>query len=79
MRRSRKEIRDSQVVEGLLGSALVGRLGTVGEDGAPRVKPLNFAWHAGRVYFHSAERGRRSATSCATAACASRWIRRWRW
>ena len=57
MRRSRKEIRDSQVVEGLLGSALVGRLGTVGEDGAPRVKPLNFAWHAGRVYFHSAREG----------------------
>ena len=57
MRRSRKEIRDPRVAEGLLRSALVGRLGTVGEDGAPRVKPLNFVWHAGRVYFHSAREG----------------------
>lgn len=57
MRRSRKKIRDAQVVDGLLRSALVGRLGTVGEDGGPRVKPLNFAWHAGRVYFHSAREG----------------------
>lgn len=57
MRRGRKEIRDPAVIEELLRVAAVGRLGTVGADGYPRIKPVNFAWHAGRVYFHSAQEG----------------------
>ncbi|MDW7712058.1 MAG: pyridoxamine 5'-phosphate oxidase family protein [Deferrisomatales bacterium] len=57
LRRSAKEIRDPQVVEALLQAAPVGRLGTVGADGSPRIKPLNFAWHRGRVYVHSAREG----------------------
>lgn len=48
---------DAGVLETLLRTAWVGRCGTVGEDGGPRVKPLNFVWHAGRVYFHSAREG----------------------
>jgi nitroimidazol reductase NimA-like FMN-containing flavoprotein (pyridoxamine 5'-phosphate oxidase superfamily) len=40
-----------------LGSAATGRLGTLGADGWPRIKPLNFAWHGGRIYFHSAREG----------------------
>jgi len=57
MRRSRKEICDPAVLDDLLRRAPVGRLGTVGADGSPRIKPVNFAWHAGRVYFHSAREG----------------------
>lgn len=50
-------MRDADALEALLRTAWVGRLGTVGEDGSPRLKPLNFVWHAGRVYFHSARDG----------------------
>lgn len=61
LRRSAKQIRDPEVVEALLRTAAVGRLGTVGADGSPRIKPLNFAWHRGKVYFHSARAGEKMA------------------
>jgi len=57
MRRSRKAILDPTVIESLLRTAAVGRLGTTGADGYPRIKPVNFAWSGGRVYFHSAREG----------------------
>lgn len=57
MRRVRKELRDPAVIEELLRTASVGRLGTTGADGYPRIKPVNFVWHRGRVYFHSAREG----------------------
>lgn len=57
MRQSRKEIRDRDIVVGLLNTCHVGRLGTTGCDGYPRVKPLNFAYDEGRIYFHTARAG----------------------
>jgi nitroimidazol reductase NimA-like FMN-containing flavoprotein (pyridoxamine 5'-phosphate oxidase superfamily) len=57
MRRSNKEITDPSVIEGLLHDCAVGRLGTVGPDGWPMVKPLNFVLHSGRIYFHTAKEG----------------------
>ncbi len=57
MRRANKEIRDKTVIEGLLRSCPVGRLGTIGKDGHPMVKPLNFSYHSGKIYFHSALEG----------------------
>ena len=57
MRRSKKEIRDGAVIEGLLNRCHVGRLGTIDRDGRPLVKPLNFAHHEGKIYFHSAREG----------------------
>jgi len=57
MRREKKEIRDRGTIDGVLTAAAVGRLGTLGADGWPRIKPLNFAWHGGKVYFHSAREG----------------------
>jgi nitroimidazol reductase NimA-like FMN-containing flavoprotein (pyridoxamine 5'-phosphate oxidase superfamily) len=57
MRRSNKEIKDSAVIFDLLNTCHVGRLGTTGKDGYPMVKPLNFAYHDGKIYFHTAKEG----------------------
>lgn len=57
MRQGRKEIRDRRVIIDLLRTAHVGRLGTIGCDGYPVVKPLNFVWDDGAIYFHSALSG----------------------
>ncbi|MHB8846339.1 MAG: pyridoxamine 5'-phosphate oxidase family protein [Nitrospirota bacterium] len=57
MRRHEKEIHDRKVVDNLLGRSTVGRLGTMGLDGYPRIKPLNFAYVDRAVYFHSAREG----------------------
>jgi nitroimidazol reductase NimA-like FMN-containing flavoprotein (pyridoxamine 5'-phosphate oxidase superfamily) len=57
MRKSKKEIKDKAVIIGLLNTCHVGRLGTIGKDGYPMVKPLNFAYHEGKIYFHTAKEG----------------------
>jgi nitroimidazol reductase NimA-like FMN-containing flavoprotein (pyridoxamine 5'-phosphate oxidase superfamily) len=57
VRKANKEIKDSSVVVKLLKTCHVGRLGTTGVDGYPVVKPVNFAYHAGRIYFHTALEG----------------------
>ncbi len=57
MRQSKKEIRDEEIIVGLLNTAHVGRLGTVTGNGYPMVKPLNFVYHAGKIYFHTSKKG----------------------
>ena len=57
MRVAKKEIREKSTVEGFLAQCAVGRLGTIGREGYPMVKPLNFVYHGGRIYFHSAREG----------------------
>jgi uncharacterized protein len=57
MRRSKKEITDRVAIEDLLRQSHVGRLGTNGADGYPRIKPLNFVYSDGKIYFHSAFEG----------------------
>lgn len=57
MRRKDKEIVSKEVVETILAACRVGRLGTVTKDGWPMIKPLNFAYRNGRIYFHSAREG----------------------
>jgi len=57
MRKANKEIKDSSIIEHLLRTCHVGRLGTNGRDGFPVVKPLNFAYHSGNIYFHTALAG----------------------
>ncbi len=57
MRVGKKEIKDQRVIAELLSTSLVGRLGTSGQDGYPRIKPLNFVYLEGRIYFHSAREG----------------------
>jgi nitroimidazol reductase NimA-like FMN-containing flavoprotein (pyridoxamine 5'-phosphate oxidase superfamily) len=57
MRREKKEIRNRVVIDNLLNTCPVGRLGTIGKDGYPRIKPLNFVYLDGTIYFHSAREG----------------------
>lgn len=57
MRRKKKEIECSKIIDDLLASCPVGRLGTNGKDGYPRIKPLNFVYLNGKIYFHSAKEG----------------------
>ena len=57
MRREKKEIRNRAVIENILNTFPVGRLGTIGKDGYPRIKPLNFIYLDGKIYFHSAKKG----------------------
>jgi hypothetical protein len=54
---AKREIGDKDAVELLLRNCLVGRLGTIGSEGYPMVKPLNFVYLDGRIYFHSAREG----------------------
>lgn len=57
MRREKKEIRNGAVIDKLLNICPVGRLGTIGKDGYPCIKPLNFVYLDGTIYFHSAKVG----------------------
>jgi nitroimidazol reductase NimA-like FMN-containing flavoprotein (pyridoxamine 5'-phosphate oxidase superfamily) len=57
MRRSQCEIRDQQKIREILSRARVGRLATLGSDGYPYITPVNFVFHKGCIYFHSAPEG----------------------
>lgn len=57
MRKGKKEIKDKAVIIDVLSRCPVGRLGTIGADGWPMVKPLNFVYFDGRIYFHTAKEG----------------------
>jgi len=57
MRKRKKEIKDRAIIIDLLNTCHTGRLGTVGKDGYPMVKPLNFVHHEGKIYFHTAKEG----------------------
>ncbi|HEC97745.1 MAG TPA: pyridoxamine 5'-phosphate oxidase family protein [Nitrospirae bacterium] len=57
MRKSKKEIQNRDIIIELLNSCHAGRLGTISKDGYPMVKPLNFVYHDGKLYFHSAKEG----------------------
>lgn len=57
MRRSQCEIRDPEEILGVLQRARVGRLATLDGEGYPYITPVNFVFHKGCVYFHSAPEG----------------------
>jgi hypothetical protein len=57
MRRNKKEIKNPKIINELLETAQVGRLGTLDSDGYPMIKPLNFVYTDGKIYFHTALSG----------------------
>jgi nitroimidazol reductase NimA-like FMN-containing flavoprotein (pyridoxamine 5'-phosphate oxidase superfamily) len=57
MRVARKEMRDREAIHDVLRKCEVGRLGTIGRDGCPMIKPLNYVFSDGTIYFHSAYEG----------------------
>ena len=57
MRHHEKEIQDRQTIAGILNTCHTGHLGTVGADGYPMVKPLNFVCCGEKIFFHSSLEG----------------------
>ena len=57
MRKAKKEIKNKAQIDEILANAHVGRLGTMGKDGYPVIKPLNFVHTDEYIYFHSAMEG----------------------
>lgn len=60
MRVAKKEMRDREAIHEVLRQCAVGRLGTVGPDGFPMIKPLNYVFFDGAIYFHSAREGEKT-------------------
>ena len=58
MRKSKREITDKSSLEKIIQKSLVCRLALVDGD-RPYIVPLNFGYHAGALYFHSAPEGRK--------------------
>jgi uncharacterized protein len=58
MRRDDRAITDPTIMEGVLKSAPILRLGLV-DQGQPYIVPLNFGYRDGFLYFHSADKGRK--------------------
>jgi len=56
-RKPDKAITDAATLSNILNTCHVGHLATNGGDGYPMLKPINFAYRDGRVYFHSAREG----------------------
>lgn len=57
MRKANKRILDAAIILNIMERCHVGRLGTVGADGWPMIKPLNFVFSDWRIYFHCALQG----------------------
>lgn len=57
MRRNHSEITDPRAIEAVLETATIGRMATMGSDGYPYITPVNFVYHEGAIYFHSAPAG----------------------
>jgi len=56
MRRKDKAMSEDQIIE-ILNAGEEGMLATVGENGYPYAVPLNYVFHGGSIYFHSARVG----------------------
>lgn len=57
MRRGHQQVTDPETLARCLREATVGRLATLDEHGYPVVKPVNFVFAEGSIYFHSAAAG----------------------
>ena len=53
MRRPEREIKDQETMKALLDQSQVGRMATINRKGYPVIKPLNFLYRDGKIYFHS--------------------------
>jgi hypothetical protein len=57
LRREDHGIENREIMEALLHSALIGRVGVIAND-EPYVVPMNFAYEDSKVYIHGANQGR---------------------
>jgi nitroimidazol reductase NimA-like FMN-containing flavoprotein (pyridoxamine 5'-phosphate oxidase superfamily) len=57
MRRSEREMHDQEAIKAVLDQSHVGRMATINREGYPVIKPLNYFYGDGKVYFHSSLKG----------------------
>jgi uncharacterized protein len=57
MRHPERELKNRETMIALLERAPVGRIATVNQKGFPVIKPVNFLYLEGRIYFHSSTKG----------------------
>jgi nitroimidazol reductase NimA-like FMN-containing flavoprotein (pyridoxamine 5'-phosphate oxidase superfamily) len=58
MRRKDKEITNKKDIKDIIRKAQICRIG-LGVDGEPYVFPVNYGYHNGNLYFHSAQQGKK--------------------
>jgi hypothetical protein len=61
MRRPEKEMKDRGTIDALLERTLVGRIATINRKRFPVIKPVNFLYWDGKIYFHSSKQGEKMA------------------
>jgi nitroimidazol reductase NimA-like FMN-containing flavoprotein (pyridoxamine 5'-phosphate oxidase superfamily) len=70
MRHPEREIRNRETITALLEQCQIGRIATINRKGIPVIKPINFLYWDGKIYFHSSTKGekisdiRRRGTIC---------------
>jgi len=57
MRRAEREIKDQGTIKALLDQSHVGRVATINRKGYPVIKPVNYVYWDGKIYFHSSLKG----------------------
>ncbi|WP_145948654.1 pyridoxamine 5'-phosphate oxidase family protein [Paenibacillus sp. Y412MC10] len=57
MRRNEFEVTREEEIEAFLSEMSFGFLGTIGEDGHPRVTPINYVYHQDMFYMHGSRFG----------------------
>ncbi|HVP80223.1 MAG TPA: pyridoxamine 5'-phosphate oxidase family protein [Thermodesulfobacteriota bacterium] len=57
MRHPERELTTRETITAMLERSLVGRIATVNQKGFPVIKPVNFVYLDGRIYFHSSAKG----------------------
>ena len=58
MRKTNQEINDKSILEGILLSSKICRLGMI-DNGLPYVLPFNFGYHENCIFIHSAPEGKK--------------------
>jgi len=61
MRRPEREIKNRETIDALLERTLVGRIATINRKRFPVIKPVNFLYWDGKIYFHSSKKGEKMA------------------
>jgi hypothetical protein len=57
MRHPERELKDQETIAAILRQVLVGRIATINLKGFPVIKPVNFLYLDGKIYFHSSMKG----------------------
>jgi nitroimidazol reductase NimA-like FMN-containing flavoprotein (pyridoxamine 5'-phosphate oxidase superfamily) len=57
MRHPERELKNRETIIAILERSPVGRIATVNQKGFPVIKPVNFLFLDGRIYFHSSTKG----------------------